>query len=59
MEYCDGTLIGTTSGEKVLKGIKAAMSVSANTYLNVLFAPSANWFTNKIYIRHIEFAELY
>lgn len=59
MEYCDGTLISTTSGEYVLKDIKAAMSVSANTYLNVLFAPSANWATNKIYIRHIEFAELF
>ena len=59
MEYCDGTLISTTSGEVVLKNIKAAMSVSANTYLNVLFAPSANWATNKIYIRHIEFAELF
>lgn len=59
MEYCDGTLIRTISGEYVLKDIKAAMSVSANTYINVLFAPSANWATNKIYIRHIEFAELF
>ena len=59
MEYCDGTLISTTSGEVVLKNIKSLMTVSANTYLNVLFAPSANWATNKIYIRHLEFAELF